>query len=668
MSLLLLAALLLTSCRKDDLARLEDASGDMPASSHDAGPVVFRSSESGELRPTVLGAKHAANPYQVDTMTKAWNLLYRQSVPKLPVTDYYVRFCPESLEQVELLAESGIAFFDFPLGHEVIEMGDYYPQENADPTAIPCFYAVLPQGQAYPAIPYEILEELVLAPHSSLLTYAAYRLSGLEHEGFPGMESLQGPLPVICDEDCPNFLCCSFGVHDCVGADAPSWCQDVTLECNPWLLYNWPDCLETEGGGTPPPSGNANACGCSIPGVSRRPAGCIQVQDVQLGQFEGVRRARVIWWNGWFTVRTAETSHRGCWSIPGHRESGKAYMWVRFTNSDAKLRGFIGNTVQLWRAVLPIVSYVGQLGGGTYNNILVRYPLWANQGSAAHRDWAAASMLNALAEHREQCLADGITPPPYLDVYMASNRTDGFALMKNYMGANMHTAVNDGVLQASFFDHPLWAPYGPSNYNSVASVIPDMMIGANYKNSDQFRSLAYHELAHASHFTKVGPVYWGALISAEVTASVFGDPWGNANSLNAGLIAVCESWAEHIAWTYAHRKYQGNTSIAAGTWERRLETVRNYAPNHIPIGLYHDLIDDANNLDFDVCDRNGPASPPACGGVVVDGVSGFTNGQLFSILLPIVVNMEIYRLLLINQLLGNTPNTLQQVNDLFDSY
>jgi hypothetical protein len=578
--LLLLAALLLPSCRKDDLAQLGDPSDNMHSFSHDAGPIAFRSSESGELRPTVLGAKHAANPYQVDTMTKAWNLLYRQSVPKLPVTDYYVKFCPQDLGQLELLVESGIAFFDFPLGHEVIEMGDYYR----------------------------------------------------------------------------------------VGADAPSWCQDVTLECNPWLLYNWPDCLENGGGGTPPPSGSVNACGCAIPGPSRRPAGCIQVQDVELGRFEGVRRARVIWWNGWFTVRTAETSQQGCWSIPGHRESGKAYMWVRFTNSDAKLRGFIGNTVQLWRAVLPLVSYVGQLGGGTYNNILVRYPLWANQGSAAHRDWAAASMMNALAEHREQCLADGITPPPYLDVYMASKRTGGFALMKNYLGQNMHTAVSDGVLQASFFDHPLWALYGPSNYNSIAAVIPDMMIGANYRNSDRFRDLAYHELAHASHFTNVGGGYWSALIAAEITASILnGDPWGNANSLMAGLIAVCESWAEHIAWTYVHRKYQGSTSIGV-TWGFRLETTRNHAPNHIPIGLYHDLIDDANNLDLNVCDRNGPASPPACGGVVADEVRGFTNGQLFSILLPIVVDIEAYRLLLVNQLLGNTPNTLQQVNGLFDSY
>jgi hypothetical protein len=644
------------------LAQLGDPSNHVQPFSQDAGPIAFRSSESGELRPTVLGAKHAANPYQVDTMTNAWNLLYRQSVPKLPVTDYYVKFYPQDLEQVELLVESGIAFFDFPLGHEVIELGDYYPQENLDSTAIPCFYAVLPQGQAFPAMPYEILEELVLAPYSSLLAYAAFRISGLPHEGFPGV--VDDPRsPLICDPDCPNFICCSFGGYDCEGVGAPPYCRDVTIDCNPWMHpENWPACLE--GGGGPDPPAHTNACGCAIPGPSRQPAGCIRVQDVELGQFEGVRRARVIWWDGWFRVRTAETSQQGCWSIPGHRESGKAYMWVEFRNADAKLRGFIGNTVQLWRAVLPITSYVGQLGGGVYNNILVEYPAWANVGSAAHRDWAAGSMMNALAEHREQSLADGITPPPYLDIYLASGRRDGFALMKRYLGPiRVGIAISEGLLQASFFDLALWVNYGIPNYSIIYPVLPDMMIGADFQNSDRFRGLSYHELAHASHFMNVGPNYWQGLAAAEIAA----DGWGNANSADAGRIAICESWAEHIAWTYAHRKYQGSTSIGV-TWGFRLETTRNHAPNHIPIGLYHDLIDDANNLDLNVCDRNGPASPPACGGVVADEVRGFTNGQLFSILLPVVVDIEPYRLLLINQLLGNTPNTLQQVNGLFDSY
>jgi hypothetical protein len=646
------------------LAQLGDPSDHVQPFSQAAGPIAFRSSESGELRPTVLGAKHAANPYQVDTMTKAWNLLYRQSVPKLPVTDYYVRFCPQDLEQVELLVESGIAFFDFPLGHEVIEPGDYYPQENLDSTAIPCFYAVLPQGQAFPAMPYEILEELVLAPYSSLLAYAAFRISGLPHEGFPGV--VDDPRsPLICDPDCPNFICCSFGGYDCEGVGAPPYCRDVTIDCNPWMHpENWPACLE-DGGGPEPPA-HTNACGCAIPGPSRQPAGCIRVQDVELGQFEGVRRARVVWWDGWFRVRTAETSQQGCWSIPGHRESGKAYMWVEFRNSDAKLRGFIGNTVQLWRAVLPITSYVGQLGGGVYNNILVEYPAWANQGSAAHRDWAAGSMMNALAEHREQSLVDGITPPPYLDVYLASNRTDGFALMKRYLGPiRVGIAISEGLLQASFFDLALWVNYGIPNYSIIYPVLPDMMIGASYRNSDEFRSLAYHELAHASHFMNVGPNYWQGLAAAEIAA----DGWGNANSADAGRIAICESWAEHIAWTYVHRRYQGNTSIA-GTWERRLETTRNHFPSHVPVGLHHDLIDNANLLDGNACDRRGPDAntPPACG-MVVDNVVSFTNGQLFSILGVGVNSIEAYRARLIEELLPTVPaNTVQQVNGLFDSY
>ncbi|MCB0571970.1 MAG: hypothetical protein KDC66_19525 [Phaeodactylibacter sp.] len=41
---------------------------------------------------------------------------------------------------------------------------------------------------------------------------------------------------------------------------------------------------------------------------------------------EGVNDAKVIWWDGWLGIKTAQTTESGCWRIDGHRESGKAYM------------------------------------------------------------------------------------------------------------------------------------------------------------------------------------------------------------------------------------------------------------------------------------------------------------------------------------------------------
>ncbi|HQU61490.1 MAG TPA: hypothetical protein PLU64_19915, partial [Saprospiraceae bacterium] len=65
------------------------------------------------------------------------------------------------------------------------------------------------------------------------------------------------------------------------------------------------------------------------------------------------------------------------------------------------------------------------------------------------------------------------------------------------------------------------------------------------------------------------------------------------------------------------------------------------------------------------CDRT---RPPQCG-PIVDNVSGFFNGQLFSVLTPQVSNIEVYRDRVINVLLPAVPgNTAQGIDDLFNSY
>jgi len=136
-----------------------------------------------------------------------------------------------------------------------------------------------------------------------------------------------------------------------------------------------------------------------------------------------------------------------------------------------------------------------------------------------------------------------------------------------------------------------------------------------------------------------------------IEAEVGANGWGNENSDDAGRIAVCESWAEHIGMTYAHRSYFTNTSIGE-TFEARTERRVNAKPNHVPWGLHHDLLD-------------GVVDPPTR---VVDHVSGFTNAQLFNTLNNTVINPEQYRSRLIQLHLGSTSNTEQQVNDLFNSY
>ena len=141
-----------------------------------------------------------------------------------------------------------------------------------------------------------------------------------------------------------------------------------------------------------------------------------------------------------------------------------------------------------------------------------------------------------------------------------------------------------------------------------------------------------------------------------------GDPHGNATFADADIIAVAESWAEHIGLTFADKTYPTNsvTSITR-TYIEELERTWNEVPNHIPIGLYHDLIDGGTEPTSWNADRSASTT-------VNDNVSGFTNQQIFSCLNANTTSINNFQTQLINTQLANTTNTPTNVNLLFGSY
>ena len=75
---------------------------------------------------------------------------------------------------------------------------------------------------------------------------------------------------------------------------------------------------------------------------------------------------------------------------------------------------------------------------------------------------------------------------------------------------------------------------------------------------------------------------------------------------------------------------------------------------------------DGINLNEIACED--PWPPVNDCGIIVDGVEGFTNTQMFSVLDASVRSPADFTNDLILNHLGATPNTTQQVLDLFDSY
>lgn len=202
---------------------------------------------------------------------------------------------------------------------------------------------------------------------------------------------------------------------------------------------------------------------------------------------------------------------------------------------------------------------------------------------------------------------------------------------------------------------------GVAGWALTMAILPDVHVGINYRNSDRVKWLAYHELAHASHYTLAGNAFWERLVLAESLALGH----GNAGSRDATLISLVESWGEHVAKTYAHKKYNDKVSIIAhDNYLKFLEKQRNETTDHIPIGYFNDLVDEIDPFE-EGCDGKWAIQP--CGNIN-DQVSGFTNAQMFSLLDGSVDSPDDFTTKLISIFLSQTQNTPQQVNDLFESY
>jgi len=195
----------------------------------------------------------------------------------------------------------------------------------------------------------------------------------------------------------------------------------------------------------------------------------------------------------------------------------------------------------------------------------------------------------------------------------------------------------------------------------IAPFIPDVMIGTNWTNSDELRELAFHELGHASLYPSMGNAYWEQVAIAELVAdNLVGHPWGISTSQGAGRIAISESWAEHIGHVIADGKYGSNTSSGVAFIDV-LEETRNFRASHIPIGIYLDLFDTGVE----------PVSSDVVGGgsgIVSDGVSGFTTGQIFGLYDPTITSPTVLQTRINTSLVSGSGNTTAAVNALFLSY
>ncbi len=358
-------------------------------------PIIFNTPEinkNANQTKTILG-KSRENPFEVGILAEAMNRVYGTSVTKMSTTHLYIKFTPQNLEEIRILDDLDLVLFDFPLERKVIEMGDYY-FESDDNNTFPELYTVVESGFDFPNISYEIKAELNLAVENDpYLLRESFKMTGNDDEiaeRFPnGLGETSSFDPTVnCYPECPGWPCCLADSYDCEDDYYPDWCRDFDPDCYPGLP-GYPNCIDND-----PPNNDfeLNDCGCIISSNHRNPGGCVRVQDTELGM-EGVRKVKVIGWNGWFRIDRTHTDDNGCWRIDRNYR-GKAYFWIKFKGEGKKIRG-ARSGARLWEHQWTVQDYVGLVHGPVFNNIVVNYNMWSVQSSQAHRFWGAASTNNA---------------------------------------------------------------------------------------------------------------------------------------------------------------------------------------------------------------------------------------------------------------------------------
>ena len=111
----------------------------------------------------------------------------------------------------------------------------------------------------------------------------------------------------------------------------------------------------------------------------------------------------------------------------------------------------------------------------------------------------------------------------------------------------------------AFLEETILKDYLGPYLSLVEIFLPDITIGAKEKDYAGLYRVVMHELAHASHFAKVGKEYWNPFVGYVIQSFVTegGNAYGSGNKDGAGYCEVAEMWAYFLEATLEKDRYGG---------------------------------------------------------------------------------------------------------------
>ena len=162
---------------------------------------------------------------------------------------------------------------------------------------------------------------------------------------------------------------------------------------------------------------------------------------------------------------------------------------------------------------------------------------------------------NAAFDYYKKCQTSGVAMPPKNIRFWILNILKPSCTMMMHHGA--------------LLDNKLVSKYLGKYSSLVRLFAPDITIGSKGKNGNylELYTTTIHEMAHASHFSKVGVDYWRKYATYILTSFInTGDAYGTGNGENAGYCEVGEMWAYYMENALAKERYGRNFDDGFRYW------------------------------------------------------------------------------------------------------
>lgn len=162
---------------------------------------------------------------------------------------------------------------------------------------------------------------------------------------------------------------------------------------------------------------------------------------------------------------------------------------------------------------------------------------------------------NAAYDYYKKCQTSGVAlPPKNIRFWILNILRPSCAMMMH------HGALLDNKLVSKYL----------GQYSSLVRLFaPDITIGSKGKNGN-YRDLyatTVHEMAHASHFSKVGVDFWRKYATYILTSFInYGDAYGSGNGENAGYCEVGEMWGYYMENALCKERYGKNFEYGSSYW------------------------------------------------------------------------------------------------------